>query len=330
MKTYFFAFATASILSVKVPVQLTFWMQVLLVLTIIDFFLFFIHRQSHKYLFLWRLHAIHHSSGRLYFFNGEKRHALHQIIKGGPGILLCLFIGIPQPVVVAALAILAINMFMQHTNLDYKAGILKKVFCVAELHRWRHRTDYKDAQVNYGAWLTLWNRLFRTAYDKPHMQNGLGAIGIAEEKYFPKSYPKQFLYSFSKKIRQQAKTGVVVSSLFLFSVAAQAQAAGDQLTGNWQLQDGSLRIQVYKEAGKYHGKIYWVKDAARQSDVGKKVLWNLAFDPDEKEWNAGKLQLPGMSHEADCSVTMKDKNTAEVTGYHGLRWLGKKKKLFRI
>lgn len=180
------------------PTTLPFWIQVLVALVIIDFFLFFVHWQSHKYQWLWRLHAIHHSSERLYFLNGEKRHALHQILEGSPGIILCLVIGTPQPVVVAALAILAINMMMQHTNLDYKAGILKKFFCVAELHRWHHRADYKDAQVNYGAWLTVWDHIFRTAYDNPKIyeSGGIGEIGIKEEPNFPHTYTKQFWYPF--------------------------------------------------------------------------------------------------------------------------------------
>lgn len=180
------------------PTTLPFWMQVLLALTIIDFFLFFVHWQSHRYGWLWKLHAIHHSSERLYFLNGEKRHALHQILEGSPGIILCLVIGTPQPVVVAALAILAINMMMQHTNLDYKAGILKKFFCVAELHRWHHRADYKDAQVNYGAWLTVWDHIFKTAYDNPKIYHteGIGEIGIKEEPNFPRTYWKQFWYPF--------------------------------------------------------------------------------------------------------------------------------------
>jgi len=180
------------------PTTLPFWIQVVLALTIIDFFLFLVHWQSHRYEWLWKLHAIHHSSERLYFLNGEKRHALHQILEGSPGIILCLVIGTPQSVVVAALAILAINMMMQHTNLNYKAGILKKFFCVAELHRWHHRADYKDAQVNYGAWLTVWDHAFRTAYDNPKIYHteGIGEIGIKEEPNFPKSYWKQLLYPF--------------------------------------------------------------------------------------------------------------------------------------
>jgi sterol desaturase/sphingolipid hydroxylase (fatty acid hydroxylase superfamily) len=189
------------------PTTLPFWMQVLLALTIIDFFLFFVHWQSHRYGWLWKLHAIHHSSERLYFLNGEKRHALHQILEGSPGIILCLVIGTPQPVVVAALAILAINMMMQHTNLDYKAGILKKFFCVAELHRWHHRADYKDAQVNYGAWLTVWDHIFKTAYDNPKIYHteGIGEIGIKEEPNFPRTYWKQFWYPFKESVGRKSK-----------------------------------------------------------------------------------------------------------------------------
>ncbi len=187
------------------PTHLPFWAQVILALTLMDFFLFYVHKISHKYLFLWNLHAIHHSSERLYFLNGEKRHALHQILEGAPGIIVLLFIGTPHMVLITALSILAINMFMQHTNLDYRAGILKKFFCVAELHRWHHRADYQDAEVNFGAWLTIWDHLFGTAYDNPKMARELGQIGIKEEPNFPKKYAVQFLYPFSKKIKEEAK-----------------------------------------------------------------------------------------------------------------------------
>ncbi len=187
------------------PTELPFWLQVVMALTIMDFFLYYIHKISHQYLFLWNLHAIHHSSERLYFLNGEKRHALHQILEGAPGIIVCLLIGTPPVVIVTALAILAINMFMQHTNLDYKAGILKKVFSVAELHRWHHRADFADAQVNYGAWLIIWDYLFGTVYDNPRMVRQLGDIGIREEPNFPRNYAGQFLYPFSREIKEESE-----------------------------------------------------------------------------------------------------------------------------
>lgn len=181
------------------PTQLPFYLQIILSLVIIDFFLFFGHWLSHKSKFLWKYHAIHHSSLRLYWLNGEKRHPLHQIFEGAPGIIMCLLIGAPYLSVVGALSFLAINMMLQHCNIDYRAGFLKKVFSVAELHRWHHRTDYKDAQVNYGAWLIIWDIIFGTYYDEPHVYKGVGEVGIAEEPNFPRNYFGQFIYPFKRK-----------------------------------------------------------------------------------------------------------------------------------
>lgn len=328
---YLFIWLTVQIKFVKIfPIQMPFAVQVLVALIIIDFFLFLVHWQSHKYEFLWKLHSIHHSSERLYWMNGEKRHALHQLMEGAPGILVCLFIGTPQPVVVCALGILAVNMMLQHCNIDCRTGFLKKIFSVAELHRWHHRADYKDAQVNYGAWLIIWDHLFGSYYDEPKIYKGIGEIGIAEERNFPQSYWKQFLYPFSKKVQRQAKTTVMIMTLFLSSIAVSAQTKGDDITGNWQMPDGSKKIIVYKEGEKFYGKVYWVKDVSKQPEVGKQVLWNLEYDADDKEWNNGKIQLPDMPHAVSCFIKVKDANTIIFTGYHGLRIFGKSQELKKI
>jgi len=301
------------------PTDIPFWIQVILALFIIDFFLFFVHWQSHEHLWLWKLHAIHHSSERLYFLNGEKRHAIHQLLEGGPGIIVCLVIGVPQPVVVAALALLAINMMMQHTNLDYKAGILKKFFCVAELHRWHHRADYKDAQVNYGAWLTIWDHIFKTNYDDPKIYDaqGIGEIGIKEEPDFPKSYVSQMVYPFRKSLQPAKKMFTVV--LLLCSSVVFAQGSADDIVGIWKPENGNKRIELYKRDNQYVGKIVYSKTP---DEIGKEIIWNLVFDKKQQEWNNGQLQLPEMDHAVDCYVTLEDGSVAKITGYHGWRIFG--------
>ncbi|MCR1795722.1 sterol desaturase family protein, partial [Leptospira sp. id769339] len=178
------------------PTFLPYQVQVILALLIIDFFLYWVHRISHMIPWMWNLHSIHHSSERLYFLNGEKRHALHQILEGGPGILVCFAIGVPSNVLSTTLAFLAVNMFLQHTNLNYRAGFFKKIFCVAELHRWHHRQDYYDAQVNYGACFAIWDYIFRTSFDSSLSKNALGKVGIKEEPEYPRTYIKQFLRGF--------------------------------------------------------------------------------------------------------------------------------------
>lgn len=309
------------------PTQLPFWIQAFLALAIIDFFLFFVHYLSHKYEWLWKLHAIHHSSERLYFLNGEKRHALHQVLEGFPGIVLCLLIGTPQPVLVAALAFLAINMFMQHTNLDYKAGVFRYFFCVAELHRWHHRADYKDAQVNFGGWLTIWDKIFGTLYYNPNLKQELGEIGIKEEPNFPKSYLKQFIYPFSKSIQKLAKGIFILIFLLFSSTIGIAQIEEGSIEGDWQNENKSRIVNMYKNKGRLFAKI--VEDDNKEN-TGKVIIRGLKFNKRNKEWSGGKLQLPGMTHPVKCYIKFEDENKIKIVGYHGIRLLGESKVYYRL
>ena len=69
------------------PQEAPLWAQILIAGAIIDFGLWFMHWLSHKNQFLWRLHALHHSSERLYWLNGERRHPLSAVLLASPGLL---------------------------------------------------------------------------------------------------------------------------------------------------------------------------------------------------------------------------------------------------
>lgn len=169
--------------------------QVLLALIVIDIFLYAVHRWSHENDFLWTFHALHHSSEQLYWVNGEKRHPLHQILEGLPGITVVMLLGAPSAAVVSALAILALNMMLQHGNIDYRAGFLRYVFSVAELHRWHHVRDAERSKVNFGAWLILWDLIFKTyAYPVGKVSWDKAANEIGLEQPHPVTYAAQFLY----------------------------------------------------------------------------------------------------------------------------------------
>ncbi|MBI4749315.1 MAG: sterol desaturase family protein [Acidobacteria bacterium] len=172
------------------PVEWPLALQVGVCLAIIDLFLYLVHRWSHSNEILWRFHAVHHSSKRLYWVNGEKRHPLHQVLEGVPGVTLVLVLGAPYPVVVGALAILGINMMLQHGNIDYRAGWLRFVFCVAELHRWHHQKEADRSNVNFGAFFAVWDLLFKT-YRSHSGHLTTRDVGIEGEPDFPTAYSAQ-------------------------------------------------------------------------------------------------------------------------------------------
>ena len=158
----------------------------------LDLSLYAVHRLSHRYGFLWRVHSIHHSSRRLYWLNGERRHPLHAALMAGPGLVVLGVLGAPAEVVGGWLAILAVHLAFQHSNFDYRAGPLRYLLGVAELHRWHHRERFEDAQVNFGEFWLIWDHCFGTFYQP---RSPLGAIGI-EGDPVPHRYGEQLVYPF--------------------------------------------------------------------------------------------------------------------------------------
>jgi hypothetical protein len=49
-------------------------------------------------------------------------------------------------------------------------GWLPRIIGVAETHRWRHKRDFEDAQVNFGEFLLVWDLFFKTFYDSRKCQ----------------------------------------------------------------------------------------------------------------------------------------------------------------
>lgn len=174
------------------PAHWPFLAQVFLAGLPLDLSLYIVHRLSHRFGFLWRLHSIHHSSRRLYWLNGERRHPLHAALMAGPGLLVLGLLGAPAAVIAGWFALLAVHLAFQHANLDYRVGPLRYLVGVAEVHRWHHRERFEDAQVNFGEFWMLWDHCFGT-FHRP--KSPLGQIGIQGDPV-PTGYREQMTYPF--------------------------------------------------------------------------------------------------------------------------------------
>lgn len=173
------------------------WSQILMAGAVIDLGLYLMHRLSHRIDWLWRLHALHHSSERLYWLNGERRHPLSGILLASPGIIVAVALGAPPLVVSAWFTLLTVHLAFQHANLDYTVGPFRKLLGVAEIHRWHHKREYEDAQVNFGEFWMIWDQLLGTFHDQ---KNGVvaGEVGIRSSD-FPKRFIAQLCWPFTTK-----------------------------------------------------------------------------------------------------------------------------------
>ncbi len=190
-----FAAARAALPSLAVwPEHWPLWAEALVAFVIVDLGLYAVHRASHTVGWLWRLHALHHSSRRLYWINGQRRHLVHELIEGSAGLVVLLALGAPTSAYAMAVAIVTLHLMFQHANIEYRVGPLKALFAVAELHRWHHQRRWRDVQGNYGAVLAVWDYLFRSAL----AQRGDAPIdvGMDDEPDFPEHYLAQLAWPF--------------------------------------------------------------------------------------------------------------------------------------
>ncbi len=152
------------------------------------------HRWSHHNDFLWRLHALHHSSERLYWLNGERRHPISAMILALPGLLAVVLLGAEPFVIAAWFSIVAVHLAFQHANLDYSVGPLRNILGVAEIHRWHHKREYQDAQVNFGEFWMIWDQLFGTFRSG---KNGVEASDVGIDEVVPQKYLDQLAWPFT-------------------------------------------------------------------------------------------------------------------------------------
>jgi sterol desaturase/sphingolipid hydroxylase (fatty acid hydroxylase superfamily) len=176
------------------PRQLDFPLQVLLAGLILDFGLYAMHRLSHVHGLLWRLHSIHHQPERLYWLNGSRRHPLSALVLAGPALIVLFMLGATPEAVAVWMSFMSIHLAFQHANLDYRLGPFRKLLAVAETHRWHHKRDYEDAQVNFGEVLLIWDHLFGSYHDNVlRLEKGeVGLRGYA----LPTSYWLQLKWPF--------------------------------------------------------------------------------------------------------------------------------------
>jgi len=178
------------------PLQWPFALQVLMAIVCADLGITLVHYASHRIGWLWRLHAVHHSVTRMYGFNGLMKHPLHQAAEAVGGVLPLLVLGLPMPVAAVLAFAIAIQLLLQHSNVDMRPGVLGRVMAWAPLHRFHHMRYGTAGDVNFGLFLTVWDHLLGTAFDAPGYRLGRPDLGIGSQPDYPHDYPGQLMAPF--------------------------------------------------------------------------------------------------------------------------------------
>ncbi len=172
------------------PEAWPFAVQVLVAVLVADVGITLCHWASHRVAWLWEFHAVHHSPQRLYGLNGLMKHPLHQSFETIAGTLPLLALGLPVKVAAALAFCVAVQLLLQHSNVDYTVGPLRRWLATNEAHRFHHVTG-AAGDVNFGLFTSLGDRLLGTLRFEAARRFRPGDLGIEGEPPYPTAWLAQ-------------------------------------------------------------------------------------------------------------------------------------------
>ncbi len=112
----------------------------------------------------------------------------------------------------------------------------------------------------------------------------------------------------------------------------------DDVLGFWLTDDGQAKIEIYKENGKYSGKVVWLQRMKNDdgsvrndknnpdSELRKRPILGLnlikGFIFDRGKWEEGEIYDPESGKTYDCVIRKKG-DKLELRGYIGISMFGR-------
>lgn len=281
------------------PPELPFFVQFLVAAIVMDLGLYVVHRASHRVGWLWRLHAIHHSAPRLYWLNGQRRHVVHEVLEGTPGILVLGVVGAPASAISCYVGVLAVHLMMQHGNFRQRVGALRMIFAVAELHRWHHQRRYAATQGNYGALLSVWDRLFGTVL--PSTGEATPDVGMDDEPDLPAAWWPQLAWPFRAARLGASSTLRAVSIFALMLVLSACATTLAPVAGELVASVGPVDLPA-ASAGHSHADMTEKLGRWRVAEAG----WITSFTPGMADGDGNALAPELLHHVAIADRGRRD------------------------
>jgi sterol desaturase/sphingolipid hydroxylase (fatty acid hydroxylase superfamily) len=149
-----------------------FWLQIVEVILLSDFCVYWGHRLQHRVGFLWRFHSVHHSAEHLDWLAAHREHPLDTVYTLTLINLPAFILGFPLEVLAGFIAFRGVWAIYIHSNVRLPIGPLRVLLGAPELHHWHHAKD-RDAG-NYGNVCPLMDLLFGTYRCPDHEPESFG------------------------------------------------------------------------------------------------------------------------------------------------------------
>jgi uncharacterized protein (DUF2147 family) len=137
------------------------------------------------------------------------------------------------------------------------------------------------------------------------------------------------------------KSLFTLAGIFLVMISYSQTPSADDILGKWLNEDQDAHVQIYKENGKFYGKIVWLKEPNEPATglpkvdddnedeslrsrpvMGLVLLKDFVFDG-EDEWEDGTIYDPKNGKTYSCYMNFDENGVLKIRGYIGFSWIGR-------
>ena len=180
--------------------RLPWLVQFFLAVLIADLAEYFIHRAFHKVPFMWRFHAIHHSSKSLDWIAGSRSHIVDDVAVRG-FILIPMMLVFSHNMLVAYLFFVNLHATWTHCNFGPTIKWLEPFLIQPRYHHWHHTSQAEAIDKNFAIHFPSIDKIFGTHYlPKDKWPD---TYGLDNEK-IPAGFWGQTFYPLTRRSRPSA------------------------------------------------------------------------------------------------------------------------------
>lgn len=191
------AFATFPSLQASIQ-ALPVWVQFLAAVFVADLAQATLHRGYHRIPFLWRFHAVHHSSEHMDWLAGSRIHLVEVVLTRSAVLLPLLVLGFSTPAVNAYVILVGLQAVLAHANLGLRFGWLEYLVVLPRYHHWHHVRDPAWVDRNYAIHLPLVDMLMGT-FRLPPAGEWPSSYGVLKPETVPEGIWRQQWMPFSRR-----------------------------------------------------------------------------------------------------------------------------------
>jgi sterol desaturase/sphingolipid hydroxylase (fatty acid hydroxylase superfamily) len=184
-----------------------YWMNASLLWTIVigfftlDFFGgWLVHLVEHKVNLLWRFHIVHHADNNVDVTTALRHHPIESVLRGIFFLMGVFVSGAPMYAVMIFQTLLVLFAQFSHANISLPRWLdkmLSYVIVSPNMHKVHHHWQQPYTDSNYGAVLSIWDRMFGTykKLDPSQIHYGL-------DRYYPNERDEDFIMLMKKPFQK--------------------------------------------------------------------------------------------------------------------------------